>query len=394
MVHSDNLKKVKITILAIAMLQMITSGLAPGLSALAEAFPDKSVLQVQMSMSCIGIIVLLMSLVTDRIYAVFTRKKSVIAALALMIAVGVAAYFFHPSLEMIYVYCGLLGISLALYIPAVGSVIIDCFTGEERGELTGTQSSFCSLGGIIISFLGGVFAATHWYTTYLIFLFAIPALILTILYFPQDEKKVVVKEKSGGKKVLSREIWIYGGICLAFVTIYGTCGNNLSLFVAEEKLGSTVLSGSLSAIGMLGGVAGGFLFGKYFNSYKEKLFPIIFAIQAVGFIVLAVSHGIWTVVITVFVMGLIQCMMMPCCLLVLSEKVRADQTVFASSIICAVAPNLSGVISPLIITNLSGVLFQGSIRGRFTIAGAMAVIMAVGMAVMVLDMTKKETNKN
>ena len=271
--------KVKAAILSIAMLQMITSGLTPGLSALAEAFPDRSALEIQLTVSCIGVIVLLMSLITDRIYAALTRRRSVILALGMMAAVGLAAWLYHPSLEMMYVYSGLLGLALALYIPAVGSVIIDCFQGEERAKLTGSQSSFCSLGGIVISFVGGMLAAVHWFSVYLVFLLVLPALFLTILYFPKDPKKKMAEFSKGEggtgkeKRRVSGDILLYGGVCLAFVAIYSACGNNLSMFVAEEGMGSTVLSGALGSIGMAGGVAGRLLFGRFLSRYRERLFP-------------------------------------------------------------------------------------------------------------------------
>ena len=390
--------KVKAAILSIAMLQMITSGLTPGLSALAEAFPDRSALEIQLTVSCIGVIVLLMSLITDRIYAALTRRRSVILALGMMAAVGLAAWLYHPSLEMMYVYSGLLGLSLALYIPAVGSVIIDCFQGEERAKLTGSQSSFCSLGGIVISFVGGMLAAVHWFSVYLVFLLVLPALLLTILYFPKDsEKKTAEFSKGEGgtgkeKRRVSGDILLYGGICLAFVAIYSACGNNLSMFVAEEGMGSTVLSGALGSIGMAGGVAGGLLFGRYLSRYRERLFPAIFALEALGFAVLAQSTGIAAVAATVFLLGLIQCVMMPCCLLTLSERVPASQAVLASSVICAVAPNLSGVLSPLVITNLSELLFAGSVRGRFAIAAALAAVMAA--ATIRTAIKRKDCEKN
>lgn len=387
------MKKVKITILAIAMLQMISSGLSAALSSLQEAFPNSSALKIQLLLSCIGIIVLFMSLVTDRLYACFTRRRCVIAALVLMVAVGALAYFYHPSLTVLYLYSALLGISIALYIPAVGSVIMDCFTGEARASLTGQQSAFCSMGGIVISFLGGLLAAEHWYATYLVFLLAIPALILTVLFFPKDTPRAAAQQagnKQPEKKgpMFSPAIFAYGGICLAFLVIYSGCGSNLSMFVAEEGLGTTVLSGALGSIGMAGGVVGGILFSRVLSCYRERLFPAIFAMLTLSFAALVLCRSIGLLAVIVFVMGCVQCVMMPCCLLTLSDEVQPYQTVLVSSVICAVAPNLSGVISPLIITNLSEVLFRGSVRGRFIIAGILALGMTAVMTVLTLRKKK------
>ena len=68
--------------------------------------------------------------------------------------------------------------------------------------------------------------------------------------------------------------------------------------------------------------------------------------------------------------------MMPRSMLSLSEKINPTQSVLASSLICAVMPNLSGVITPLIVTNLSTVFFGGTIRSRFMIAAIMAIVIA------------------
>ena len=100
---------------------------------------------------------------------------------------------------------------------------------------------------------------------------------------------------------------------------------------------------------------------------------------AAMFLVLYSTHSIIVLAIVVFIVGVLQCIMMPRSMLSLSEKIEPSQTVLASSLICAVMPNLSGVITPLIVTNLSTVLFGGSIRGRFMIAAIMALIMAIAL---------------
>lgn len=375
------MKKIKVTILTMATLQMISAGLMAAMSAVSQAFPEATDVQVQLAFSVSGIAVLISSLFTDKIYEKFKRRNCVIFGLALLIVIALLANVINNSLICVYGYSLLLGIALSLYIPAITSVIIDCFDGEEKAKLIGQQSAFCSIGGIISSLVGGWLAVNYWYRAYLLLLMCLPALVLAILYFPKDvekENKEVVKENKPKAK-FDRNIIYYSLITLAFLVIYGACNNNLSLFVAQEGFGNTVITGMLGSIGMLGGVVGGTIFGKYISKYGDKVTPVIFMLLAAMFLVLYSTHSIIVLAIVVFIVGVLQCIMMPRSMLSLSEKIEPSQTVLASSLICAVMPNLSGVITPLIVTNLSTVLFGGSIRGRFMIAAIMALIMAIAL---------------
>lgn len=375
------MKKIKVTILTMATLQMISAGLMAAMSAVSQAFPKATDVQVQLAFSVSGIAVLISSLFTDKIYEKFKRRNCVIFGLALLIVIALLANVINNSLICVYGYSLLLGIALSLYIPAITSVIIDCFDGEEKAKLIGQQSAFCSIGGIISSLVGGWLAVNYWYRAYLLLLMCLPALVLAILYFPKDvekENKEVVKENKPKAK-FDRNIIYYSLITLAFLVIYGACNNNLSLFVAQEGFGNTVITGMLGSIGMLGGVVGGTIFGKYISKYGDKVTPVIFMLLAAMFLVLYSTHSIIVLAIVVFSVGVLQCIMMPRSMLSLSEKIEPSQTVLASSLICAVMPNLSGVITPLIVTNLSTVLFGGSIRGRFMIAAIMALIMAIAL---------------
>ena len=375
------MKKIKVTILTMATLQMISAGLMAAMSAVSQAFPEATDVQVQLAFSVSGIAVLISSLFTDKIYEKFKRRNCVIFGLALLIVIALLANVINNSLICVYGYSLLLGIALSLYIPAITSVIIDCFDGEEKAKLIGQQSAFCSIGGIISSLVGGWLAVNYWYRAYLLLLMCLPALVLAILYFPKDvekENKEVVKENKPKAK-FDRNIIYYSLITLAFLVIYGACNNNLSLFVAQEGFGNTVITGMLGSIGMLGGVVGGTIFGKYISKYGDKVTPVIFMLLAAMFLVLYSTHSIIVLAIVVFSVGVLQCIMMPRSMLSLSEKIEPSQTVLASSLICAVMPNLSGVITPLIVTNLNTVLFGGSIRGRFMIAAIMALIMAIAL---------------
>ncbi len=372
------MKKIKVTILTMATLQMISAGLMAAMSSVAEAFPRASDVQVQLAFSVSGIAVLISSLFTDKIYQKFKRRNCAIFGLALLIVVAILANIFNSSLVCVYCYSLLLGVALSLYIPAISSVIIDCFENEQKAKLIGQQSAFCSIGGIVSSLVGGWLAVNYWYRAYLLLLMCLPALVLAILYFPKDNQKENKQETKQERLItkVDKNIVYYSLITLAFLVIYGVCNNNLSLFVAQEGFGNTVITGMLGSIGMLGGVVGGMIFGKYISKYGDKVTPIIFLLLAIMFLVLYSTDNIIVLALIVFILGVLQCIMMPRSMLSLSEKINPTQSVLASSLICAVMPNLSGVITPLIVTNLSTVFFGGTIRSRFMIAAIMAIVIA------------------
>ena len=75
-----------------------------------------------------------------------------------------------------------LGISVGMSMTIVITLIADYFEGLERQKFVGLQVAFMSLGGILFIGLGGVLADISWRVPFLIYLFSLLVLPLSIIF--------------------------------------------------------------------------------------------------------------------------------------------------------------------------------------------------------------------
>lgn len=389
--HGVNRSSAKTAILSLAALQM-AGGLSVAMSSLSEAFPDASTLMIQMSLSGAGFAVILMSFFTNAIYAKFTRRLSAILGVAMLIVVSLTAYFFHPSIVAVFLYSLLLGVASSLYIPAVGSAILDYFPPEEMSRLSGEQSLFTSLGGIAFTICVGLLASSSWSAAYLVYLLATPTLIICILFFPKDP---VWKNQTDTKKAkISGPIIKYGMIAVGFIILYSALMSNLSLFVSQYQIGTTVSTGLLSALAMVGGALGGLMFHTASKRLGRYCFVFTFAGLALGFFLMARADSMLLCGIAAVVIGICQGVHMPQCLIAVSKEIKPEQSVLGSSIICCIAPQAGTILSPLLVTNVSTALFGESIRSRYAMVGAASAAIAVALLIFYFITLKRRKSVN
>lgn len=77
----------------------------------------------------------------------------------------------------------------------------------------------------------------------------------------------------------------------------------------------------------------------------------------------------------------------PYFLVTIAGQVNPSASVMASSLIISVGPNLGSFVSPMILTNLSGLLMGPSVAARFLLAAVLALILAA--VLFILNMKRR-----
>lgn len=357
---------------------MLVVGLNAGLSAIQAAFPGASDLMVQMSTSGISFSVILMSFFVHKIYAKISRRRTVILGEILLAATAVTAYLYHPSIVMVFLYSVLIGVASALILPATGSALIDYFDAEERLAQSGKQALCSSAGGIWFSLCGGLLANLSWYAGYLVFLLALPVLAVTLWCFPRDiPQQKSMQTGTPGRATVSWVIIQYGFITLLYVILYGVFLSNISLFVADEALGTPTTAGLIGSMSMVGGLLGGLVLKPVISKLGHFTVVFTFSGAALGFILLTFAGQAVTCCLAAVVIGMCQSIHIPHCLLALATQINPRQSVIGTLAVSCLAPNVGTLVSPVIMTNMAGFLFGPSIRYRFVLACLVACALAV-----------------
>ena len=136
------------------------------------------------------------------------------------------------------------------------------------------------------------------------------------------------------------------------------------------------MSGAATAVFMLGGCLFGFVFTRLLDLCKERTACLAFVLLAVSYLTIYCLDGSAALFAAAFVGGGSLSLIFPFFLVTIAGRVDPSSSVVASSLIISVGPNLGSFVSPMILTNLSGLLMGPSVAARFLLAAVLALIMA------------------
>lgn len=177
----------KLTLLltsSLTIMSVIT--ISAALPLMASAFADvrNSAFLVKLVLTIPALMIALFSPITGRLIDRYGRLKILWFALALYAISGSAGYYLN-NLYQILISRAVLGISVGMSMTIVITLIADYFEGAQRQKFVGLQIAFMSLAGIIFISLGGVLTDYGWQYPFLIYLFALVVLPLSIIFLKE-----------------------------------------------------------------------------------------------------------------------------------------------------------------------------------------------------------------
>ncbi len=389
-----NKKLLAITILSIALIQMPILALTPAIEQMAQVFSNQSLSDIQTAVSLPNLISMFSAIFSAILITkgIISKRAAVVSGLLLAILSSVAAVFLHTQFWHLCAFSVILGMSLGFFIPTTMSIMFDSFDEEERQKVTGYQTSFINIGGIIMSAVGGLLATFMWYGGYLAFLLMIPVAVLAAFTLPRNKTKngAQAGEKGRKKSKLPTEVFYYGLLIFLFMMIYNVGGSNLSTHLADSGLGNAATAGLAAAVQMAGGVASGLVYSRLSVKFKDYVITFAFLAVFLGFTILNLGHSSLVLVFAgIFIVGSSLSMIIPQCLFAVSNCVDPTNSSTATTIIACFAPGAGGFLSPVIFTNLTLALGDASTNFRYQFVGAAALLVGIFIALNTMRINKR-----
>jgi len=340
-----------------------------------EFFPSYSVEIIQTGVTAINLMIVIGALIAGWLSSKYTKKALILTGLPLIAIGGSCGFFFHDTINLFYLWSLVIGTGFGLLMPTVSSLIVDYFEGSERNQLAGIQTSFVNGGGVILTFIGGLLAAIAWNFSYLVFLIAIPLIIIFALKLPSKKENYAEKPE---RHKIPKSVAYYFVTVTVFMLVYNAFPSNIALFLNENDLGHASYAGGANAVFMAGGVFFGFVFTKFSTRIGDYLFCVAHTMLVICYFSLCSAQSLVLVFIVAFVGGMSISMTMPQAIFSISLKIPPQLGVVVFSLITSVATNIATFFSPVVIDFLSKFAMEESDSvSRFTIAGFLALIFAI-----------------
>lgn len=365
-----------------SFIQMATNAAASILADIAAEFPDAAVTEIQYLMTFPNLIMVGASVLAARLAVRISKRALAAAGLILAAAAGIFAFCFHSNLLILYVWAGMLGMGAGIVVPMANSLISDYFEGSERDAMLGYQTGAANAGSMVMTYVGGVLAAAAWYMDYLVYLLALPGLLLTLLFVP---KKNIKEENSTGKAkvkiTLGKKDLGFCVVAAFYMLLFYLGPTNIALLLREKQIGDTMTAGTASALILLGGVTMGMCFGKLAEKIGRHTITLGFFFLSAGCLMICLREQLLFIYLGCVLIGTSNPLIMPQCMggVVNEDKQRSTMMM---SIVFAVA-NLGTFFAPGLTAVARTVMGTDTAASRFAFAWIVTGCLTVLSAVMV-----------
>ena len=369
-------------LLATAVMQMGTNGISPILADLAEAFPQAGDSTIQFLMTFPSLMVIIFGLAAGNASQFVPKKWLIFTGSCLFCLGGVLAWLFHGSLPILFLWGGLIGAGIGLAVPVNMGLITEIITPSRQATVMGMASSFANLGSMLMTLIGGYLALIHWSCGYLVYLIAVPAVILSLMVLPVRTAPAERTEEAapkGGMLSLLKEPGVLGPLAIAFCStlLFNTTPTNLSMQVAELGVGTSAQAGTGLSLMLLSGAVSCMFYGKISGKLGNYILTLGFGMMCLGQLIIAAAPNIWVIYLGCLIAGASHGNNMAHCLMVGAAHAKGRSGLEAS--MQTAVSNVGAFCTP-VLTMLAAALSGGSSTApRFFLGAACAGVIALGI---------------
>lgn len=367
-----NKKVIAAGLLVMSLTMACNSALAPILAEVGKFFPDAGDSAIQIVLTLINLTTLPAMILEPMLEPKITKRDIAIIGTALMLIGGLMPQVLNSQLWMLYAASVVIGVGLSFVVVTSSSLISDYFTGLDKSRVMGFQSIFVSIGGTIIAKGSGLLTAmAGWKRGYLVFLIALPIIIIILLTVPKGE--TTPQAEKGESSGISGSMIYFGALCLITGVFVATFNTNIAMYIDRKGIGDASTAGTVASIMQVVGIIGGLILGFVVKTFKRFTIGASILVMAAGTALVGLTTSFPTICAGAVLVGIGFAIRNPGAVTFGANMVPAAQASLAIAIISATY-NVGNFISAYIVNPLANMMGD-DIANRFIVsAAALAVI--------------------
>ena len=370
--NERNKKVIAAGLLVMSLTMACNSALAPILAEVGKFFPDAGDSAIQIVLTLINLTTLPAMILEPMLEPKITKRDIAVIGTALMLLGGLMPQVLNSQLWMLYAASIVIGVGLSFVVVTSSSLISDYFTGLDKSRVMGFQSIFVSIGGTIIAKGSGILTAmAGWKRGYLVFLIALPIIIIILLTVPKGE--TTPKAEKGEKSGVSGSMVYFGALCLITGIFVATFNTNIAMYIDRKGIGDASTAGTVASIMQVIGIIGGLMLGFVVKTFKRFTIGASILVMAAGTALVGMTTSFPMICAGAVLVGIGFAIRNPGAVTFGANMVPAAQASLAIAIISATY-NVGNFISAYVVNPVANMLGE-DIANRFNVsAAALAVI--------------------
>lgn len=373
-----NKKVIAAGLLVMSLTMACNSALAPILAEVGKFFPDAGDSAIQIVLTLINLTTLPAMILEPMLEPRITKRDIAIIGTALMLIGGLMPQVLNSQLWMLYAASVVIGIGLSFVVVTSSSLISDYFTGLDKSRVMGFQSIFVSIGGTIIAKGSGLLTAmAGWKRGYLVFLIALPIIIIILLTVPKGE--TTPQAKKGESSGISGSMIYFGALCLITGIFVATFNTNIAMYIDRKGIGDASTAGTVASIMQVVGIIGGLILGFVVKTFKRFTIGASILVMAAGTALVGLTTSFPMICVGAVLVGIGFAIRNPGAVTFGANMVPAAQASLAIAIISATY-NVGNFISAYIVNPLANMLGE-DIANRFIVSAAALAVIGIAACV-------------
>lgn len=378
MEKEKNKKVIAAGLLVMSLTMACNSALAPILAEVGKFFPDAGDSAIQIVLTLINLTTLPAMILEPMLEPRITKRDIAIIGTALMLIGGLMPQVLNSQLWMLYAASVVIGVGLSFVVVTSSSLISDYFTGLDKSRVMGFQSIFVSIGGTIIAKGSGLLTAmAGWKRGYLVFLIALPIIIIILLTVPKGE--TTPRTEKGESSGISGSMIYFGALCLITGIFVATFNTNIAMYIDRKGIGDASTAGTVASIMQVVGIIGGLILGFVVKTFKRFTIGASILVMAAGTALVGLTTSFPMICVGAVLVGIGFAIRNPGAVTFGANMVPAAQASLAIAIISATY-NVGNFISAYIVNPLANMLGE-DIANRFIISAAALAVIGIAACV-------------
>lgn len=348
----NNGGKLTATVLSISLLTVMAgAAIAPALGIIRDHFSDAPDMLVQFIVSLPALLIIVTNLLFPWLCSLLKTRSLALMGLLLYVVAG-AGCFFVDNIWLLLAMRALLGVSVGMIMPLSTGLVAYYFPPERQASLMGLSAAMNQMGGVVATLLAGLLANIEWNYAFLVYLLGLVAVVLVLLYLPDERLK-------GGKGpslgLMKRFHPSVAGMFLVMILffIYPT------RFALSAHAGTGLSNNAITFI-MVGldvvAFLVGLVFGKLMQGFRYGMKYVAPAGFIVGYLLLSLGSDLPLLLAGSAVIGIANGIGVPYLNTIASIKAGKEAASTVMPLLSA-ALYLGQFLSPLVVTPLGALCF-------------------------------------
>lgn len=365
-----------------------------------EYFPSQSASTVYLLATIINIASIPVILILGPLLGNKLKYKT--AFLIGLVCVSISGILSFITVENFYLLLSfrvLFGIGIG-FLQFYNAALLYTFGAEKGSKYVGYSYTVSALGNIFLTNITAQVAlAFGLNTTFLVYLLAIPVLLIVLLFYkeaatePSNSEQIAQDQAndslpSSKKNKIDSRVYFYITLGFFLFMINIPPNLNISSIIVENGVGDVSASAIVFSMMSVGSLVGGLLFGKLQSLLTRFFLPFVCLLLATGNALLVLTNSLTTFCIAFLILGVGVVLLAPMIYLYVGQITTPEKTGQVSSLVL-VALNLTAVCAGFWIPFTTKLFGGNQLITPLIVGGIMSFI--IGAVTLVKDIRPKES---